>query len=104
MVKEPSNKFEDWRSVARSDLYANTTTPEASEEFEKASSGFISMSLVKILKDFNLTRSFKNVVNFYNTRRLPSASATTTTTSTMTTCCRSAASELPKALLRLFEA
>ena len=62
------------------------------------------MSLVKILKDFNLTRSFKNVVNFYNTRRLPGASATTTTTSTTTTCCRSAASELPEALLRLFEA
>ena len=62
------------------------------------------MCLVKILKDFNLTRSFENVVNFYNTRRLPSASATTTTTSTTTTCCRSAASELPEALLRLFEA
>ena len=62
------------------------------------------MSLEKILKDFNLTRSFKNVVNFYNTRRLPSTSATTTTTSTTTTCCKRAASELPEALLRLFEA
>ena len=55
MVKEPSNEFEDCKSVACSDLYANTTTPEASDEFEKAFSGFISLSLVKILKDFKLT-------------------------------------------------
>ena len=104
MVKEPSNQFRNWKSVACSDLYARTMTPGASEEFEKASRGFISLSLVKILKEFNLTRSFKNVVNFYNTRRLPSASATTTTTSTTTTCCSSAGSELPEALLRLSEA
>ena len=49
MVKKPSNKLEDWRSVAWSNLYANTTTPEASEEFEKASSGFF---FIKIGEDF----------------------------------------------------
>ena len=78
--------------------------PEASEELEKASSGFISLSLVKTLKDFKLTRRFKYVVNFYNTRRLCSAPVTTTMTSTGTTCCKSAASVLPEASLKLFEA
>ena len=53
--------------------------------------------MVKILKDFKLTRSFKKVVNLDNSRRLARASTTTT-------CCESAASELLQALLRLFEA
>ena len=66
--------------------------------------GFFSLRLVKILKDFNLTRSFKIVVNLDYTKRFARASATTTTTSTPTTCCESAASELLQALLRLFEA
>ena len=64
----------------------------------------ISLSLVKIWKDFNLTRSFKNVVNLDYTKSFARASATTTTPSTATTCRRSAASKLPEALLRLFEA
>ena len=79
-------------------------TPEAAKEFEKASHGFISMSLAKSLKDFKLKTSFKIVVKLDNTRRLARASATTTTTSTTTTYCESAASELLEARLRHFEA
>ena len=62
------------------------------------------MSLERILRDFNLKTSFKNMVNLDNSGRLARASARTTTTSTMTTCCESAASELLQALLRRFEA
>ena len=99
-----------WRKRAKRNsrraerLHANTMTPEAAEDFEKAWNGFISMSLEIILKDFELTRSFKNVVNLDNSMRLARASATTTTTSTTTTCCESAASELLQALLSLLEA
>ena len=64
----------------------------------------MSLGSLKILKDFNLTRSFKKVVNLDYTKRFARASATTTTTSTTTTCCESTASELPEALFRLFEA
>ena len=101
--KRSFKSIRNWKGAAPGALKRRRATPEAAADFEKTPRRFTSMSLVKILEDFKLTRSFKNVVNFYNTRRLPSASATTTTTSTTTTCCRSAASELPEALLRLFE-
>ena len=52
MVKEPSYKIGKSKSVAESDLYDKMTTPEAAEKFEKGSSGFISLSLVKIWKNF----------------------------------------------------
>ena len=115
MIKEPSKKFE----TGRAQLQARRSDDEQCQRLQQTSKRrteplyyillyyilyYISLSLEKIVKDFNLTRSFKNVVNLKDTRRLPSASATTTTTSTTTTCCRSAASELPEALLRLFEA
>ena len=95
------------RSAAQrafSDGHPNTTTPEAAVQFKKASSRLVSMSLVKVLKDFNLRTSFKIMVKLGNTRRLARASATTTTTSTRLSCCQSAASELLQARLRLFEA
>ena len=52
------------------------------------------MSLVKFLKDFNLTRSFKKVVTLDYTKHFAGASATTTTPSTTTTCCESLAGSL----------
>ena len=63
-----------------------------------------SLILVKILKYFKLKASFKNLVNFYNTRRLSKASAPTTTTSATTTCFKSVASKLSEERLRRFEA
>ena len=94
----------NWESAAPGALKRRRATPEAAADFEKTHRAFISLSLVKILKDFSLTRSFKKVVNFDYRKGLARASATTTTTSTTTTCCKSAASELLQALLRLFEA
>ena len=72
--------------------------------FEKTPRALISFSLVRTLKDFNLTRSFKKVVNLDYTKRFARASATTTTTSTTTTSCETAVSEVLQALLRLLEA
>ena len=62
------------------------------------------MSLVKILKDLNLTTSFKKVGNLDYTKRFARASATATTTTRTTMSCESAVSELLEALLRLMEA
>ena len=104
MGKKPSNYLQNWESAAPSALHANVTTPEAAEEFDKASSGLFSVNLVKFWKDFKLIISFKNLVNFCSTRRLARASATTTTAYTTTKCCRSAASELSEAHLTGFEA
>ena len=87
-MKRPLRKYDDTRGFRR----------------VRKGVRFISLSLVKILKDFNSTRSFKKVVNLDYTKRFDRASATTTTTSTTTTCWESAASELLQALLRLFEA
>ena len=88
-MKRPLRKYDDARGFRR---------------VRKGVQWVFLLSLVKILKDFNLTRSFKKVVNLDYTKRFARASATTTTTSTTTTCCESAASELLQALLRLFEA
>ena len=52
------------------------------------------MSLMNILKDFNLTRIFKKVVNLDYTKRFARASATTRTPSTTTKCCESLARSL----------
>ena len=101
--KTSFKSIQNWRSAAPGALKRRRATPVAAADFQKTHRALLPLSLVKILKDFKLTRSFKYVVNFYNTRRLPSAPATTTTPSTTTTCCRSAATELPEALLRRFE-
>ena len=85
-------------------LKRRRATLEAATDFEKTHRALISLNLVKILNDFNLTRSFNNVVNLDYTKRFAKASATTTTPSTMTPCCESAASVLLETLLRLFEA